>query len=92
MSRHVVRSDGFYEVVVGWDPPLRTFFAQVFDREATAEALKADKDADEVMVVWTGVAPHEISNFPDLQRAVQEYAVIDMHTREALLADKALNR
>jgi hypothetical protein len=26
MSRQVLRDDDLYEVIAGWDPPLRTYF------------------------------------------------------------------
>lgn len=32
MSRRILRHDDEYEVIVGWDPPLRVFFAQVYDK------------------------------------------------------------
>lgn len=30
MSRYVIENDGRHEIVVGWDPPLGTFFGQIF--------------------------------------------------------------
>ncbi|MBW4420966.1 MAG: hypothetical protein KME13_17300 [Myxacorys californica WJT36-NPBG1] len=50
MSRlQVVALDDRYEVFVGWDTPLCTFFAQVFDL-SIAEAETADEEADPVVL------------------------------------------
>ena len=50
------------EAVIGWDPPLNTFFAQVFQ-----------KGEDEPLI-WLGVRPGEYPSNPDpLIRAVLPY-------------------
>lgn len=51
MSRHLVRDDEQYKVVVGWDPPLQTFFAQVHD---------LSKDEEERIILWLGTRPDEL--------------------------------
>ena len=48
MSRHeLVPLDRAHQVVVGWDRPLHTFFAQVLD-------VAADEDGDTRTVLWVG--------------------------------------
>lgn len=61
MSRYTIagRAPG-RSVALGWDPPLRTFFAQVHD---------ADLPEDENPVAWFG-AEERIPEIEDLRRAL----------------------
>lgn len=62
MSRHVVEGDGI-EVVVGWDPPLQSFFYQLFD-------LRRSRDEPEL---WSGAGPaHEPESGPMLDRLEED--------------------
>lgn len=92
MSRHVIRDDGDYEVVVGWDPQLHSFFGVVHDKAATAKVLESDKDADEVLAAWVGLSPYAISDLQRLQREIIDYVTISVDDFALLAADKALNR
>lgn len=67
MSRHILRSDAEYEVVVGYDDPMDTFFAQVYDVTAGDEA------DDDVLVVWTGGGVREITDPLVALNAVEKY-------------------
>ena len=67
MSRyHYEARDGRY-VVVGWDNPLQTFFAQVF---ADAEAYNKDRIAD-----WVGNKPAEVQAVEQLRAWLAERGV-----------------
>lgn len=55
-----MRLDEARELVVGWDPPLRTFFAQVYDTSV---------DEDENPIVWLG-ADERLPHLGDLTLAL----------------------
>ena len=52
MSRHLIRDDRQFEVIVGWDPPLQTLFLQVYDKS---------RDEDLGPLVWRGCRPTTLS-------------------------------
>lgn len=81
MSRHQIPGfDPMHEVVVGWDPPLMTFFVQVFDRSLPE---------DHQCIHWVGAdRPCEIEEIDDLVRAMRSYAIIDPDVRATLYYDK----
>jgi len=69
MSRyHFPAQDPRFTVVVGWDNPLATFFAQVFDPSI--------EDDDETDVLWIGTAPQAISTVAALQVQLAGWATI----------------
>lgn len=70
MSRHVlIPLNPTHSVAVGWDRPLRTFFAQVIDEAA-------DEEGDERTVLWIGSTYKEVP-VPELAvKAVASFAVI----------------
>ena len=69
MSRHTVPClySGF-TVVVGWDNPLSTFFAQVSRDDAGED--------DDPLVLWLGTEPHQIIFPRDLIAPLAPYATI----------------
>jgi hypothetical protein len=54
---------------LGWDPPLATFFAQVFDHDALAR--------DNPPAVWIGTAYAEVPSAADLARLLAPWAQLD---------------
>jgi hypothetical protein len=64
MSRHVLRDDAYFEVIVGWDPPLETLFLQVYDKSV---------DEDYGPLVWKGLN-ERIEDLSRLRTLVQEWA------------------
>ncbi len=69
-------------VVVGWDNPLRTFFAQV-DRQ------QDDDDPRDPTLLWVGCAPGEILRAEALVQPLAPYAELtDAHLAK-LRADRA---
>ena len=69
MSRyHFPAHDPRFTVVVGWDNPLATFFAQVFDPSID--------DEDDAYVLWLGTAPQAISTVAALQAQLASCATI----------------
>ena len=69
-------------VVVGWDNPLRTFFAQVHRQQD-------DDDPRDPTLLWIGTAPGEILRPADLVGPLAPYAELtDSHLAQ-LRADRA---
>ncbi len=67
MSRHVIEDDGRREVVVGWDPPLGTFYAQIF-----APQLPED---EEECIWWVGYSRGEIPSVLALTAALRTQGI-----------------
>lgn len=57
-----------YEVIVGWDPPLETFFGQVF--------VPAAAEDDDACVLWVGGALRALPTVALLQACLRGYATI----------------
>jgi hypothetical protein len=72
--------DPRHSCVVGYDPPLGTFFAQVF-------RVTNGQPPPEV-VHWVGTDLHEIPTLADLAQALQDYAVIPDDICQQLEADR----
>jgi hypothetical protein len=69
MSRYTIAAlHPQHTCVVGYDPPLGTFFAQVWDQTIPA--------AEEQLVLWVGTALEEIPTVHALATALSAYAVI----------------
>jgi hypothetical protein len=69
MSRyHFPAQDPRLTVVVGWDNPLATFFAQVCDPSI--------EDEDEACVLWLGTAPQAMPTVATLQAQLAGWATI----------------
>jgi hypothetical protein len=69
MSRYSIPAQNpALTVVVGWDNPLQTFFAHVFD-----PAIEEDDEAD---LLWIGTALQEIATVAALQAQLAGWATI----------------
>ena len=72
-----------HEVFVGWDRPLGTFFAQVYDRTVECE------DDDGYMPLWRGAAPGDVIRDPiELAAVLDQYAVLDEQIMTRLSDDR----
>ena len=80
MSRYDVQAKepDKYTVIVGWDKPLQTYFAQV---------IRKDSDRDFDPALWKGINPREISSVADLQQALKDYVDIPTEMQNALRFD-----
>ena len=82
MSRHEIPArDPSLSVVVGWDNPLQTFFAQV------ARLAVADDDDDD-MLLWVGAEPREVITVEELARHLAPFADLAPEIAEQLRADR----
>jgi hypothetical protein len=81
MSRYSISAqDPRFTGVVGWDNPLATFFAQIFDPSI--------EDDDEAYVLWIGTAPHAIPTVAALQAQLVGWATIPADIVDRLLRDQ----
>ena len=86
MSRYTItvtgqgRSDS--EAIIGYDPPLRTFFVQAFPHEVTDDPA-----------LWIGTYDHEFGTMEGLHRAAlaegYDFMPLPASVAEQLTADKA---
>lgn len=83
MSRHEIEGfDPLNKVIVGWDHPLQTYFAQV------KSTLLEKTDPDDPFLLWVGCSLREIYEIEDLARKLRRYAEIPQEMRVTLYADK----
>ena len=86
MSRYKIPADDpRYDVIVGWDDPLETYFATVFDPTV-------DEDDDAACVFWMGTALRALLTVDALQDCLQAYATIPPAVRAQLHQDRANTR
>lgn len=84
MSRYAIPPhDRRFAVIVGWDAPLTTFFAQVC--AITVEA----KEDDAACVLWVGDDLQAITTVAALQDALQAYATMPAEVVARLQHDQA---
>ncbi len=88
MSRHLIRSDEQFEVVVGYDDPLDTYFVQVYD----IPAQKADPDGEDVLIVWAGEMPAEITDVYVVVALVAPYKKMNEAEIEGLRMERGNRR
>jgi hypothetical protein len=81
MSRYPIPAqDPRYEVVVGWDDPLDTFFGQVFDTTAGED--------EEACVYWEGAGYRACQTVDALQASLSPFATIPDPVVAQLRADQ----
>lgn len=81
MSRYrIPAQDPALTVIVGWDNPLLTFFAQVFDL-----SIEEDAEAD---LLWTGTALQAITTVAALQAQLAGWATIPPTIVDRLTCDQ----
>jgi hypothetical protein len=79
MSLHALEIPGYEQrSTVGWDPPLGTYFAQVYPN---------DGDLDDDPVLWIGLRPRQAPSLEALRVALQPYGGISDELAAALTLD-----
>ena len=82
MSRHQLPTKSpRFKVFVGWDPPLQSYFAQVYDTKGEENQPFIWLGADLKRVMWM-----------DIIQAISPYAAVTQEIAERLVEDKRLNR
>lgn len=70
--------------IVGWDPPLQTFFAQI-----TATPLGTEASLEEpYFYVWVGTSYAEVCCLAELEVAIRPFATLSQEMCEQLLQDQ----
>jgi hypothetical protein len=79
MSRYeLVARNPRYQVFVGWDPPLMTYFLQVYDTQA--------RNPDTQPFTWLGAG--ERLDYTDLTRALAPFAELPLEMAQQLCRDR----
>ena len=78
-----------WRIVVGWDTPLRTFFAQVWEQYVDESPGLEDR---EELELWLGLETGEIDDIEELEELVEPYGPIPDRIRDALERDFARRR
>jgi hypothetical protein len=73
------------EIVIGWDPPLHTFFGYVRD-------LAIDDGEADPIIFWVGISAREIQTVQDLVRLFEPWAWIPIELRQTLEKDAQADR
>ena len=82
MSRYSIpATDPSLTCIVGYDPPLETYFVQVEDPD--------DPDETTAMHLWLGCAPQAIPTVAQLQAQLGGWAVVPQDVWAHLIADKS---
>lgn len=83
MSRHEIRPrDPGHKVIVGWDPPLQTFYAQVINRRSEK------RHSDPKFILWLGCQMNEFPDIESLRHRLRDFAYLSTEIRAKLRADK----
>ena len=84
MSRYTIRSfDPRFEIVVGWDWPMRTYFAQVLNNENP-------EDGGNYARVWIGTSFDEIQTPEEMRPLIAAYGNIPDDIIQALRDDRGI--
>lgn len=83
MSRHTIPGKNpSHDVVVGWDPPLQTYFAIILDPTK-------DEEDKGYTVLWVGAdRPMEIDRVSNLVAAISRYAIVPKDIVRQLVIDR----
>lgn len=84
MSRYKIEcKNPAFDVFVGWDRPLETFFGQVLNPEAETDL--------EMVVLWCGANWNEVPTVAKLAEMMREYADLTEEVAARLNRDQAAN-
>jgi hypothetical protein len=88
MSRYHVKTNG-YTIVLGWDNPLETYFAQVWKGEPeSAENRHPDfPSLGPHPLLWLGTERHQVPTVEELMVKLRPYVELPPSVREQLKAD-----
>jgi hypothetical protein len=86
MSRHLISAPGATtEIIVGYDAPLATYFAQIIE----LGALEAEAADDDRTTFWVGTSRGEIKTVAELQKHLEPFAEIPALVLSVLELDRA---
>jgi hypothetical protein len=71
MSQYFIAGyEDHHQVIIGWDQPMRTFFASVIDTVAE------ENEEEESVLLWLGTKYDEYKDINDLAVSLADYAII----------------
>src|SRR5438105_12972623 len=84
-------SIGGRTIIIGWDNPLHSFFAQVWNGDPNAEGNinTENSDVEPEPELWIGQNSHEVLTVEALAAQLQPYATIPDEIQTLLHADSA---
>ena len=83
MSRHsIAGKEPGYQIDLGYDNPLQTFFAQVW-----GPVVETDEEEEPEPVLWVGTTPQAIKSIADLETAIAAYGTLTPALRVQLYED-----
>lgn len=85
MSRYEIRGrEPYTAIVIGWDRPLSTYFAQVWDERVD--------DEEEALLLWGGCYTREIPSVEKLADALKPFVTLTPEMRAQLERDRAADQ
>jgi hypothetical protein len=90
MSRYLIPAiQTEHRIVVGWDSPLASFFAEVTDLnvEAAIERGECSEEDVDATILWVGTMPGEIPTLEQLQSTIAPFAILSTDIMEQLQSD-----
>lgn len=89
MSRYEIPArDPAHKVLIGWRPPLQTFFMQVIDREREQQK----DDEHDPILYGRGTRPGELYEVSSLECVMRHYAQLTREVAAMLYRDKERDR
>jgi hypothetical protein len=90
MSRYLIPAIQVeHRIVVGWDSPLASFFAEVIDLnvEAAIERGECSEEDVDSTILWVGTMLGEIPTLEQLQAEIAPFALLSTDIVEQLQSD-----
>jgi hypothetical protein len=90
MSRYLIPAiQTEHRIVVGWDSPLASFFAEVTDLnlEAAIERGECSEEEVDATILWVGTTLGELPTLEHLQAAIAPFAILSTDIVEQLQSD-----
>jgi len=76
MSQMKFPVDDTTECMVGWDPPLGSFFGQVYKIDPDGERIDVTEEGEDGTIFWVGAGPPVIRTVDELVRLLAPHAVM----------------
>ena len=84
MSQFIIPIDQTRQAQVGWDPPLQTYYGQVYKIDKNGERVDIFVENDEEKdgtLVWVGTSHNEVPTVEYLQLLLHEHVTIPPNIR-----------
>ena len=89
MSQHLFRVNDRTECMVGWDPPLQTFFGQVYRiGEDGCRVEDEMEDGTDATILWIGGELGAVRSVDELERKLKPHTTLPADVREKLFSEE----